>query len=56
VNVRFGHVRDAQSFRAREVEIRRRVAQWVDDDGLAGRLASDQIARLGERFIVQFAK
>ena len=56
VNMGFGDVRDAQPFGARHVEIRSGIAKRIDHDGFAGRLASDHVARLRERRIIQFTE
>ena len=53
VNMGFGDVGDLQAFGFGGVEIGRHVAQRIDDQGCSGRVASDQVARLGEALVVQ---
>ena len=55
MDVGFGNPRDADVFLTRSIEVGPDVAGWVDDDRLARRLASDQVARLRETFIVAAA-
>ncbi len=53
MNVRLGHVRDAQSLLLGRLDILRRVTVRVDDDGLVRRQAADKVAGLGDRRLVE---
>src|ERR1019366_2850910 len=53
VDVRFGHVRDAEPLRRRRGQVLRDVTVRVDDDGFAAPVAADLVARLCEAFIVE---
>ena len=47
VDVRLGHVRDAQTLLFRRLQIGTDVAGGVDDEGFAGLRATDHVRRLG---------
>ena len=48
MDVSLGDGGDGESSRGRGVDVALDVALWVDDDRLAGALAADQVAVLGE--------
>ena len=53
VNVRLADVRDAQVLLLGSGEVLADVAVGIDDDRLTRALAADQVARLGERRVVE---
>jgi len=56
MDVRLRHVRDSHALLARGVEIRRGIAQRIDDDRLPGGLTGDEITGLGEAVVIEAAK
>lgn len=56
MNVRFGNVRNPQAILLRQRKVRINVAFGVNYDGFSGFLASNQVASLRQRFIINMLK
>jgi hypothetical protein len=56
VDVRLGHRDHAQSFVGGDLQVPFDVAHGIDDDGVSGSLAPDEIRVLGEPGIVYLAE
>src|SRR5436189_4097694 len=54
--VRLGDSGDAQPFRLSDLQIAVNVTLGIDEDRLAGALAADEVARLGEFVVVDHAE